>query len=303
MEVSFILVNYNTTTLLAKCLKAIYQYTGTLSTDFSFEVIVVDNASNEDPEALLAAQFPLVKFIQSDANRGFGAANNLAIPHAKGKYLFLLNPDAFLLSDAAYILAQKMNDPANISMAFCTGELLNEEKIPNQCFGNFPSLFGALSECGLKFLYPNYYRKHLAVGVANYDETPKQVDYVSGAAFMMRKELVEKFGGFDEDFFLFFEETEWAWRLQQRGYYSMIFPEVKIIHLEGGSTEMGSYKAFNERTFRLYAQSRQLFYKKTKGGFFAALMKPLDLLGDLLKSIYHKETSVFFKKCSILWKA
>lgn len=300
MEVSFILVNYNTNRLLLRAIGTIYQFT---SPSLSFEVIVVDNASNEDPAPIFAIQFPLVKFLKVDANRGFGAANNLAIPYAKGKYLFLLNPDAFLLNDAAFILSQKMNDPANICMAFCTGELLNEELIPNQCFGNFPSLFGAVSDCGLKFLYPNYYRKYLAVGVANYDEKPKQVDYVSGAAFMVRKELVEKFGGFDEDFFLFFEETEWAWRLQQRGYYSMVFPEVKIIHLEGGSTEMGSYKAFNERTFRLYAESRQLFYKKTKGPIFAALMKPFDLLSDLLKSIYHNERNVFFKKCSILWKA
>lgn len=303
MEVSFILVNYNTTALLAKCLTALYQFTGTTAPDFLFEVLVVDNASTQDPQPILALQYPNVTFLYASKNNGFGAANNMAIPYAKGKYIFFLNPDAFLQNDAAAILAGKMNDPAFEHCAFCGGELLNVEGISNQCFGNFPSILGALSECGLKFLYLNYFRKHLAVGVANYDQSNKKVDYISGAAFMVRKKLIDQYGGFDEDFFLFFEETEWAWRLKHKGYFSMIFPEVKITHLEGGSTELGSYKLFNERTFRLYAQSRQLFYKKTKGVYFAAIMKLIDMFADLIKSLFRDESTIFWKKCTILWKA
>jgi GT2 family glycosyltransferase len=300
MEVSFILVNYNTNALLLKAIAAIYQFT---SPSLSFEVIVVDNASKENPADLLNQAFPQVILIHAPANNGFGAANNLAMPAAKGKYLFFLNPDAFLLSDAAHFFVQKMNDPAYSNMAFCSGELLNEQMQPNHCFGNFPSILGAISACGLKIFYPNYYRKHLSLGVANYDQSPKKVDYVSGAAFMVRAELVNLYGGFDPAFFLYFEETEWAYRLQQQGFYSMIFPAVKIIHIEGGSTEAGTNKVFNQRTFQLYAQSRQLFYKKTKGSVFAAIMKPLDLLQDLLRSIYHQEASIFLTKLAILWKA
>lgn len=303
MEVSFILVNTNTNDLLKECLTAIYKHTGTHSPDFLFEVIVVDNNSTENPQHILNTLFPKVKLIRRTINKGFGAANNQAIPFAKGKYIFFLNADAFLLNDAAAILANKMNDPAHANLAFCGGELLDAANHPNQCFGNFPTILSAISACGLKFFYPNYYRKHLSVGVANYDQLPKKVDYISGAALMTRRELVEKYGGFDDDFFLFFEETEWAWRLNKLGYYSMVFPEAKIIHLEGGSTETGSYKVFNERTFRLFAQSRQLFYKKTNGSFFAAIMKVLDMFVDLTKSLYHGETTVFIKKCVILWKA
>ncbi len=304
MEVSFILVNYNTTALLAQCLTALYKITGSSSPHFLFEVLVVDNASIQNPQPLLAAQFPQVIFLHSPKNNGFGAANNLAIPHTKGKYLFFLNPDAFLQNDAAFLLAQKMNEPQFAHCGLCGGELINAQGIPNQCFGNFPSIAGAIAALGFKFLFPAYYRKYMAVGVANYNALDKKVDYISGAAFMVRKNLVNLYGGFDDDFFLFFEETEWAWRLKQHGYYTMIFPEVKITHLEGGSTELGSYTFFNERTFRLYAQSRQLFYKKTSGRFFAAIMKPLDFLGDILQSIYRGESAaIFLKKCSILWKA
>ncbi len=303
MEVSFILVNYNTSALLAKCLSTLYQHTGKLSPNFLFEVIVVDNASTEDPNLFLRTQFPLVQLLRNNINNGFGAANNLAIPFAKGKYIFFLNPDAFFQNDVAVILTSKMNDASHAHLAFCGGDLMNAAGQPNQCFGNFPSILGAISECGFKFLYPNYFRKHLAVGVANYDQFNKKVDYISGAAFMVRKELIDKYGGFDENFFLFFEETEWAWRLKKQGYYSMVFPEAKIIHLEGGSTETGSYKVFNERTFRLYAQSRQLFYLKTRGIFFASIMKLFNMFADLMKSLYHNETTIFWKKCTILWKA
>lgn len=304
MEVSFILVNFNTTALLAKCLQALYQFTGTTAPGFLFEVWVVDNASSQDPQPILAAEFPQVNFLYAPKNNGFGAANNLAIPLAKGKYMFFLNPDAFLQNDAAAILAAKMNAPEFEYCGICGGELLNEQGIPNQCFGNFPTLAGAIAALGFKFLMPNYYRKHLATGVANYNALDKKVDYVSGAAFMVRKKLIEQYGGFDEAFFLFFEETEWAWRLKQQGWYCMVFPEVKITHLEGGSTELGSYQLFNERTFRLFAQSRQLFYKKTRGVFFAAIMKPLDCLADIMQSLYRREgVDVLYKKCSILWKA
>lgn len=300
MEVSFILVNYNTNALLLKAIGAIYQFTDAA---LSFEVLVVDNASKECPAALLAQQFPQVIFIQSPANKGFGAANNLAMQKAKGDYFFFLNPDAFLLSDAASFFVNKMKNPAFHKMAFCSGELLNQQQEPNHCFGNFPTIFSAISACGLKIFYPNYFRKYLALGVANYDPLPKKVGYVSGAAFMVRAELVKLYGGFDEAFFLYFEETEWAYRLQQKGYYSMIFPDVKIIHIEGGSTEAGTNTVFNQRTFQLYAESRQMFYRKTRGAFFAAFMKPLDMIQDLLRSIYHKEGKLFFTKLAILWKA
>jgi GT2 family glycosyltransferase len=300
MEVSFILVNYNTSALLLKAIGAIYQFTDTA---LFFEVLVVDNASKESPKALLELQFPQVIFIQSSANMGFGAANNLAMQEAKGKYFFFLNPDAYLLSDAATFFINKMKDPAFLSMAFCSGEFLNEQYQPNYSFGNFPSLFSVISACGLMCLYTNYFRKHLALSVANYDQLPKKVDYVSGAAFMVRAELVKFYGGFDESFFLYFEETEWAYRLQRKGYYSMVFPEVKIIHIEGGSTKVITKDVFNQRQFQLYAESRQLFYKKTRGRFFAAIMKPLDMLQDLLRTIYHKQTKLFFTKLSILWKA
>lgn len=300
MEVSFILVNYNTTALLVKAIESIYQYT---SAALSFEVLVVDNASKDNPANLLAEEFPQVIFIQSPVNIGFGSANNLAITKANGNHLFFLNPDAFLLSDAASFFIQKMKEPLYDKMAFCSGEILSVDLKPNHCFGNFPSIIGALSACGLKLFYHDYYRKHLSLGVANYNQLPKKVDWVSGAAFMVRKSLVDLYGGFDPVFFLYFEETEWAFRLKQKGFYSMIFPDVKIIHIEGGATEAGTNSVFNKRTFKLYAESRQLFYKKTRGAFFAAIMKPLDILSDLLKSIYQKEGKITLTKLAILWKA
>jgi GT2 family glycosyltransferase len=300
MEVSFILVNYNTTALLVKAIASIYQYT---SAALSFEVLVVDNASKDNPANLLAEEFPQVIFIQSPVNIGFGSANNLAITKANGNHLFFLNPDAFLLSDAASFFIQKMKEPLYDKMAFCSGEILSVDLKPNHCFGNFPSIIGALSACGLKLFYPDYYRKYLSLGVANYNQLPKKVDWVSGAAFMVRKSLVDSYGGFDPAFFLYFEETEWAFRLKQKGFYSMIFPDVKIIHIEGGATEAGTNSVFNKRTFKLYAESRQLFYKKTRGVFFAAIMKPLDILSDLLKSIYQKEGKIALTKLAILWKA
>lgn len=302
MEVSFILVNYNTHALLLKAIASIVEYTG-ISKQLSYEVIVVDNASSLSPEPFLSEKFPAVKLLQAPSNQGFGAANNLAMQIAKGKYYFFLNPDAFLTSDAASYFIEKMESPMHQQMAFCSGELINESGSLQHCFGNFPTIIGGISACGLKFLYPSYYRKHLSLGVANYDDQPKKVDYVSGAAFMVPKALVDKYGGFDEDFFLYFEETEWAYRLKQKGYYSMIFPYIKIIHIEGGSTVVGTNAVFSRKNYQWFAESRQLFYKKTKGSFFAAIMKPIDLFYELLKTLNHREIHLFFTKLMILWKA
>jgi GT2 family glycosyltransferase len=301
MDVSFIIVNYNTADLVRICIESIREFTKTLH----YEILLVDNASpNRDIEkVIIKIKADDLIFLQAPTNKGFGAGNNIALKRTKGNYIFLLNPDTRLSSDAAGYFFSYMEKNKHDRVAGCGAALINSNGHPIQSYGNFPTLFGAISTLGPKILYPNYYREKLSLGVANNNAKEKEVDYISGAAMFLRKKVIEQIGFFDEDFFLFFEETEWAWRLKQKGYYSMILPEVKIIHLEGGSAEQGSYKVFNERTFRYYAQSRQLYYKKTKGAMFAAIMKPLDMLADLLQSIYRKEFSIFFKKCSILWRA
>jgi GT2 family glycosyltransferase len=301
MDVSFIIVNYNTADFVRICIESIREFTKSVR----YEILLVDNASpNRDIEKIVSiiAADDLV-FLQATTNKGFGAGNNLALSRSRGKYLFLLNPDTRLSSDAAgYFFSYMEKKDAN-TIAGCGAALVNGNGTPVQSYGNFPTIFGAISALGLKIFYPNYYRKKLSLGVANIDLQEKKVDYISGAAMFVRKKIVDQIGFFDEDFFLFFEETEWAYRLKKNALELVVLPEVRIIHDEGGSDEAVLKNSFSMRRFTDYEKSKQLFYRKTSGAYFAWLMKPLDLLYVIIKTWAGKEGGNWVQKAKIIWEA
>lgn len=228
MDVSIIIVSYNTVELTRNCLKSVFDKTD----EVEFDVWVVDNASKDNSAQMIIEEFPQVKLIQSNENLGFGRANNLAITKSKAKYVFLLNPDTVLINNAVKILFDFMENPENIGYGCCGGNLYDENLNPGPVGGNFPSLkILALRALGLSFcikkLYrPDKYRKE--------NEFTK-LDVVIGADLMIRKEALDKSGLFDERFFLYLEETELQYRISKLGYSSIIVPHSKIIHLEGKS--------------------------------------------------------------------
>jgi GT2 family glycosyltransferase len=146
----------------------------------------------------------------------------------------------------------------NDSLGAVGGSLLHENLEPHISFGHFPSLKQIVFEQFLKYFFKNFYKNHIALtGVVENESNVFEVDYVSGADIMIKKDVFEKLGGFDIDFFLYYEETEMCYRLKKMGFKNLIVPEAKIVHLHK-KTE----KSILLEKLKLYKASEKLFFRK-----------------------------------------
>lgn len=294
MDVSVIIINYNTQELTLESIESVYKFTK----DIQFEIIVVDNASREPISDAVTSSFPDVILIENKENVGFGRANNEGIKIATGEFIFLLNSDAFLTSNALYEFCNFMRKESNQKVGICGGELFSNRNNNTVSYGNFPSLLDAFSSIGFFKLYPKYHYKHIASGIVNSDQNIREVGYVCGAAMLVRKSVIDQFGAFDPDFFLYFEETELSFRFKQKGYSSFILPYVKIIHL--GSASQLVKQSFNYINFFHYCRGRNLYFTKCHGRIYAFLIKICYSLTEISVRLYGKKNGNLFKKLKLI---
>lgn len=295
IDVSVIFVNYNTKDLVRQCIKSLYVKT----IGIEIEIIISDNNSADGSIEMIETEFPEVILLKNNENLGFGKANNRGIEVAKGNYLFLLNTDTYLINNAIKIMFDFMELPVNKLVACCGGDLFNEDGSKQASYGNFPSLLDAISQLGFSRFYKNYYIKHITGGVLNYEEKLKSVDYICGADMFLRKSTMDKVGYFDEDFFLYFEETEMSFRIHKAGYKSVLIPEAKIVHLEGGSQVFDKINYFKINQF---SKSRRIYFEKTSGKIKTYIVKYVFVLQNVLLFIL-KRNSNYLKMAKIISKA
>lgn len=225
MDVSIIIVNYNTGKLLHDCIQSVKEKTDGLS----YEVIVVDNASADDSIETVQSSHPDVKVVPCGENKGFGRGNNRGMQESTGKYYFLLNPDTLLMNNAIKIMFDFMERTENRNIAVCGGALYNARKEPAVSFGRFPTL------CSMIFYsmpLSALFRGNEGL-VLSAKRRPFPVDYVTGADFFIRQEVLELAGRFDEHYFAYYEESDLTKRISNLGYQSVIVPSANIMHLEG----------------------------------------------------------------------
>lgn len=251
MQVSIIIVNYNTLELTKNTISSILSETKKIK----YEIILVDNNSQDGSVEFFSNDYykKKIKFIKNNENLGFGKANNIGINIAKGKYLFLLNSDTLLLNNVVKILYKFMEKNPKIGIS--GGNIYDVNRLPAHSYSKFPDYKFDLYEI-YKKLYLKFFKKRLDF---NYSDIPKKVGYITGADMFIRKELVDKIGNFDPEFFMYFEETELTWRAKKIGYEIYSVPEAKIIHLEGKSF------VFKETRFRMMCQSKYIFLTKVYG--------------------------------------
>lgn len=227
-DVSVIIINYNTFSLVVNCINSIIKY----SSGIDYEIIVVDN--NSDPEL----HFKLdnlyqgcVRTIQLNENIGFGRANNEGIKNAEGKYVLCLNPDTLLLNNAIKILYDFMEAHPNAGV--CGGNLYDCDMKPTHSYRMMlPSL---LWEIDYK-IGEIYTRLRWGVDREfNHKGKPIKVGYITGADMMMRRDLVNRLGGFSKHFFMYYEECELTYRICSLDYKVFSVPQAEIQHLEGKS--------------------------------------------------------------------
>ena len=250
-DVSIVLVNYNTCDMTRDCLASIFEKTKGLN----FDVWVVDNASKDNSCEMIKTEFPQVNLIESKENLGFGRGNNLAFKEINAKYIFCVNTDTLLINNAPKILYDYME--ANPQIGVCAGNLYKKSGEHNESFGQI--------ETFKELVYRTYKldkllnQRKVKLDWHNQNDETKQVDYVSGADMMLRKEALDKAGYFDEDFFFYFEEAELQCRIRDLGYEIWVYPESKMMHFTNGSSS-------KERNVRkdLSLISQFLFHKKRR---------------------------------------
>lgn len=223
---SIIIVNYNTKELTASCTRSIQQY----FTEGLYEIIVVDNASSDGSVQELQAQFPLINIIANKENIGFGRANNLGAKNAKGEFIFLLNSDTIITQNTLSAFVDFYNKNRHLKIGVLGSLMISAEHKVIHSLGPYPKF--------LKHYVKNGQQKKNAELIAEISENYfGKTDIVVGANMFMEKKVFDFFGGFDENIFLYEEEMELQYRMQQAGYSSFVINERSIIHLEGQSSE------------------------------------------------------------------
>lgn len=239
MDVSIVIVNWNTGQITCDCLRSVYEQT----TGVSFEAIVIDNASSDNSVAIFKEKFPQVILIENDDNRGFAAANNQGMAIAKGRFILLLNSDTVVLENAIEKTVEFAYSRSDAAVIGC--KVLNSDKsLQPTCF-MFPSILNMLLSATYlyKILPKNRFfgREHMTWWGRNNE---RQVDVVTGCFMLVQREAIEQIGMMDERFFVYAEETDWCYRFKEAGWKVIFTPCAQIIHLGGESskkvaTEMG----------------------------------------------------------------
>ena len=231
MDVSVIIVNWNTENLLRDCLTSVYEQT----MNIDYEVIVVDNGSTDGSTEMIKHNFPQVSLIQNKGNRGFAAANNQAIAMAQGRYVLLLNSDTVVLNKAIEKTMSFADVHPKAGAIGC--RVLNPDGTMQLTCFMFPSILNMLLESTYLYkLFPKnrfFGRERMTWWLRN---DVREVDVVTGCFILVRREAIKQVGTMDESFFMYGEETDWCYRLKKNAWKVMFTPVGQIIHYGGQST-------------------------------------------------------------------
>lgn len=251
MELSIIIVNWNTKELLLRCLEALCQAAKRVEN----EIFVVDNGSTDGSVGAIREKFPEVKLIENPVNLGFAKANNQALSISGGRYLLLLNPDTQVKEEAIPEMLSFME--AHPDTGIVGAQLLNADGSKQNSIANFPSLATELlNKSFLRWLFPKRFP-----GKERDFSDPIEVDSVIGACMMVRRKAMEEVGLLDENYFLFMEETDWCYRMKEANWKIFHVPRAEVIHFQGKSAGAEKPKARVE-----YYRSRYHYFKKNSGG-------------------------------------
>lgn len=259
MDLSIIIVNWNTRELLAQCLTSIYQHPPACE----FDVWVVDNASADGSVQMLRERFPAVHVIANNQNVGFAAANNQGIESSRGEYVLLLNSDTIVQPEALSLMFAFSR--AHPEAGIVGAALLNPDGSPQRCFGRLPNLLTeSVGAWGLDRQWPlsQLYDCKL-------DDTIeyRQTGWIMGAAMLIRRQVLRPVGLIDESYFMYSEEIDLCYRIARAGWKNYVLPAARIIHLGGQSTRQ-TLALMKAELFR----SKTKYFRKHHGAMAATLV-------------------------------
>jgi GT2 family glycosyltransferase len=274
---SIVIVSWNVREDLRECLQSLLRDEGSRLESGEIEIIVVDNASTDGTAEMVNLEFPQVKLLVNSQNLGYTKANNIGINHSRGKYILLLNPDTIVHQDAlqALIDCAESHPEAGIIGA----KLLNPDGSVQRSARSFPDIgAGLFRNTFLGRLFPNnpFVRRYLLADFG-YDEV-REVDWVSGAAMLVRRDLIERIGGLDERFWAYCEDVDLCWRAWQAGYKVLFCPNAVITHKVGRSSDQRLVPSLIQ-----HHKSMWLFYLKNYRHRYPLILFPLIGLGILIR--------------------
>ncbi|GAX59189.1 glycosyl transferase family 2 [Candidatus Scalindua japonica] len=287
--ISIVIVNYMTKELLSDCLKSIFRE------DYKRnQIIVVDNNSTDGSAEMVEEDYPTVHLIKNKENVGFAKANNIAIKHAIGEYILLLNPDTELTDSTIEKLVGFMEKDTSVSACGCM-VLYPDGRIQISC-GYFPSFSSAcLGGQSINMLYRKIFPNSNFLGACGI--TPEalnsiqEVETLLGACVMIRREVLEQVGLFDENMFLYFEECDLFYRIRKAGGKVMYTPDTKVIHHAGGSSNKNISKAV-----MYYQNSQEYYFIKNYSLKNIKLFKMAIMISAIIKTPFLSLMYVFCNK-------
>lgn len=265
MDLSIIIVSWNVYEELAACLHSIRAASDDTYTQ---ESIIIDNASTDGTPARIRRDFPWARLIEPGGNIGFARGNNLGIDAASGRYLLFLNPDTEVVGDALFRLTAYLDQ--NPGVGVVGPRLLNPDGSVQSSRRRFPTFWTAVFEStwlepfAPRRVLDRYYVRDIP------DDAICEVDWVQGAAFAVRREVVEQVGAFDESFFMYSEELDWQKRIKLAGWRIVSLPAAQVIHHGGRSSDQ-------------VVARRHIYFQTSKVHYFSKHHGPL--LGSLVRLV------------------
>jgi GT2 family glycosyltransferase len=280
IDLSIIIISFNTENILLACLDSIIKNTKRIS----YEIIVVDNASTDGSVDAIRKykKKTNLRLITNKDNLGFGKANNQGIKESKAKYILLLNSDCLVQKKAIEDTLYWMDKHPSVGVASCA--LVNHDGSLQGTGGYFPTLIRVFSWMTIqdlpfvdKFIKPFHPMKSKSYHTGdNFYRTEKELDWVTGAFFLMRKSIVKEVGYFDRDYFMYMEEVDYCFRIKNKGWKIYYLPTPSVIHLGGASGVSG------ENIVQEY-QGVKLFYEKHYPSWQYPLLRILLKVGAFLR--------------------
>ena len=265
MQLTVIILNYNVRYFLEQCVLSVQD----ALQHIEGEIIVVDNNSTDDSCQMMKTRFPQIKLIENKENTGFPKGNNIGVAEAKGEYICILNPDTVVAEDTFEKILNTKNWQLNTGIIGCklidgTGNFLPESKrcIPTPWVA-FTKIFGLYKIFPKTKIFNQYYAQHLT------ENQSGNVEILVGAFILMKRELYNEVGGFDENCFMYSDDIDLSYMVLKKGKWNYYFAETIVIHYKGESTlKDGTYmKRFQEAMDYFYAKHFE------KSSFFSVFMK------------------------------
>jgi GT2 family glycosyltransferase len=258
LDLSVVILNYNTGDFLVKCLKSLMS----VKEEVNLDIWVVDNVSDDDSFKDAQKFFPKLHYIENKRNLGFSGGNNVALCKVSTEYVLILNPDTEVLPGTLGHLLQYMEDHPNVGACSPKVELSNGT-LDWASHRGFPTPWASLQYY--------FFRNDKLYHLSNRDfSKPHEVDSLTGACILTRKSVLDKVGLFDESYFMYAEDLDLCYRIKKAGYKIMYLPEVKIIHYKGVSSGLKKHSqeittATSEskiKAFNAFYETMKIFYRK-----------------------------------------